>query len=298
MYNSDLSVTREVSALPGLILMCCLSCAPPPDHAAEEYRALQEEAVEQLRVWGTDEKVQPDPRPAWADRLEAFARAHADSSHAAEALDGAMQLRAARQDSVGFFKAYALLLEIAPDSPQVARCFPSITSMRMVEIGGYGAATLADRIERLRLQRRAAPAIEKDLERALAATSNAETKAAAHFAIGQTYHEIGYGLAKALVHFKAAADLRPSTPMAEAAADFARQIEALAVGRPAPDFAAIARDGTRVDLKAFRGRIILMTFWATWCEPCLDLMTDLKRIARRYQRDGVMLVGVLIDADT
>lgn len=54
--------------------------------------------------------------------------------------------------------------------------------------------------------------------------------------------------------------------------------------RPAPALSVLARDGTRVPLADFRGKVVLVNFWATWCAPCLREMPALARL--QAQRGG------------
>ncbi len=54
-------------------------------------------------------------------------------------------------------------------------------------------------------------------------------------------------------------------------------------------------DGHRQNLKPYRGKIIVLNFWATWCEPCQHEMPMLVKEAARYQSRGVVVVGVSLD---
>jgi peroxiredoxin len=52
------------------------------------------------------------------------------------------------------------------------------------------------------------------------------------------------------------------------------------IGSPAPDFEWNAPDGTTTKLSDQRGRIVVITFWATWCQPCRQEMPAMQRVAR------------------
>ncbi|HEX8358668.1 MAG TPA: TlpA disulfide reductase family protein [Longimicrobium sp.] len=67
-----------------------------------------------------------------------------------------------------------------------------------------------------------------------------------------------------------------------------------AVGKPAPEFEAVALEGARpVSLKALRGRPVLLNVWATWCHPCRQEIPALQKI--HQTRKGLEVVGVSID---
>ena len=49
-------------------------------------------------------------------------------------------------------------------------------------------------------------------------------------------------------------------------------------GSPAPQTVLVARDGRKTTLQAFRGKLVLVNFWATWCAPCVKEMPSLMRL--------------------
>ena len=57
-------------------------------------------------------------------------------------------------------------------------------------------------------------------------------------------------------------------------------------------------DGRTVDVAKFRGKITLVHYWATWCEPCKQDMVRLNELSSKYGRRGrLAIVGVNLDAD-
>lgn len=63
---------------------------------------------------------------------------------------------------------------------------------------------------------------------------------------------------------------------------------------PDLDFADLG-DGVH-NLQEYRGKVVLLNVWASWCEPCKDEMPTLERIARAHKAEGLEVVGVSIDA--
>ena len=64
------------------------------------------------------------------------------------------------------------------------------------------------------------------------------------------------------------------------------------VGGPAPTFSSWDLNGTKVSLADFKGRPVLLTFWATWCTVCRDELPALQRIQDRYQSTGFTILAV------
>jgi cytochrome c biogenesis protein CcmG/thiol:disulfide interchange protein DsbE len=72
-----------------------------------------------------------------------------------------------------------------------------------------------------------------------------------------------------------------------------REIPSPLVGRPAAAFALTSFDGTRVDLTALRGQVVVLNFWASWCNPaCYEEAPTLERGWRAYRDRGVVVLGV------
>jgi cytochrome c biogenesis protein CcmG, thiol:disulfide interchange protein DsbE len=67
------------------------------------------------------------------------------------------------------------------------------------------------------------------------------------------------------------------------------------IGTAAPDF--IVRDSDRsVTLSQFKGQIVVLNFWATWCPPCIEEMPSLVQMQQRMKDKGIVVLAVSVDA--
>ncbi len=67
------------------------------------------------------------------------------------------------------------------------------------------------------------------------------------------------------------------------------------VSGPAPAFTLPSRDGKQVSLADFKGQVVMVNFWATWCGPCREEMPKLEALYERYNKLGFTLVGVNVE---
>jgi thiol-disulfide isomerase/thioredoxin len=63
------------------------------------------------------------------------------------------------------------------------------------------------------------------------------------------------------------------------------------VGAAAPDFPATDLNGKAVKLSDFRGKVVILDFWATWCGPCIASMPHTNEVAARYKDQGVVVLA-------
>jgi peroxiredoxin len=69
------------------------------------------------------------------------------------------------------------------------------------------------------------------------------------------------------------------------------KVEMAAAGQMAPDFTAIDIDGNKVSISDYRGKVVVLDFWASWCGPCMKAMPHLQEVAATYKDQGVVVLG-------
>jgi cytochrome c biogenesis protein CcmG, thiol:disulfide interchange protein DsbE len=67
------------------------------------------------------------------------------------------------------------------------------------------------------------------------------------------------------------------------------------VGSPAPPLIVTQLDGHEFDLARERGKVVVVNYWASWCSPCRAEMPALDKFYRRYQGQGLVLLGLSVD---
>ncbi len=63
----------------------------------------------------------------------------------------------------------------------------------------------------------------------------------------------------------------------------------------APDFTLKAMTGEDITLSKYRGKVVLLDFWATWCGPCMLSIPELVRVQEKYKDKGLVVLGVSMD---
>ncbi len=82
------------------------------------------------------------------------------------------------------------------------------------------------------------------------------------------------------------------------AATAATATAAAAAGKPrpaAPEFTLRDLDGKAVRLSSYRGKVVFVDFWATWCGPCRRSIPHLKNLHARYGKKGFVILGLSVD---
>lgn len=68
------------------------------------------------------------------------------------------------------------------------------------------------------------------------------------------------------------------------------------LGQPAPDFKFTGLDGAQITREALAGKVVVLDFWATWCQPCLESLPNLQQVYERFKtNDKVVICAVNID---
>ena len=69
----------------------------------------------------------------------------------------------------------------------------------------------------------------------------------------------------------------------------------VAKGLPAPNFSLPDLDGKMVSLSDYRGKVVLLNIWATWCPPCVEEMPSMEKLYQELQGEGFEILAVSID---
>jgi peroxiredoxin len=78
-------------------------------------------------------------------------------------------------------------------------------------------------------------------------------------------------------------------------------VAALSLIRPkpvkdAPDFQARTTDDRPLHLGDFKGKVVFLNFWATWCDPCREEMPSMERLHRIYKDRGLVVLAISLDS--
>jgi thiol-disulfide isomerase/thioredoxin len=96
-------------------------------------------------------------------------------------------------------------------------------------------------------------------------------------------------------------DLQPMgkdfAPLGKQAAGMLFQMHHLSIGRAAPEIQGEDIDGKPMKLSDFRGRVVVVSFWATWCGPCMGLVPHEKALVEKMKGRPFVLIGVNGDED-
>ncbi len=68
-------------------------------------------------------------------------------------------------------------------------------------------------------------------------------------------------------------------------------------GGPAPSFTLAALTGQQAALSQYKGQVVMVNFWATWCGPCQQEMPLLDQMYKKYKPAGFTLIGVNVDKE-
>ena len=65
---------------------------------------------------------------------------------------------------------------------------------------------------------------------------------------------------------------------------------------PAPAFSLVDMEGNMVTLSDFKGKVVYLTFWASWCKPCLNGFKNTQNIRQKLSKQGIVLINVTTDS--
>ena len=89
----------------------------------------------------------------------------------------------------------------------------------------------------------------------------------------------------------------PNDPTVKVFHDVVGRVLSTAVGQPAPELRLPSPDGKEIALSDFRGKVVLIDFWASWCGPCRREMPNVVKAYEKYRNKGFEIFGVSLDQE-
>ncbi len=128
------------------------------------------------------------------------------------------------------------------------------------------------------------------------AVANYPKMAAALFLDGRILAQMGQ-MDEAKADFAACVDCVGSNDPAKLRAEHFAENPELALHKMAPPFEVTALDGSRFNLDAMGGRVVLIDFWATWCGPCNAELPHMRKLAQEFAGQPLVILSVSSDTD-
>ena len=69
------------------------------------------------------------------------------------------------------------------------------------------------------------------------------------------------------------------------------------IGQPAPETTGTTADGKKINLADFKGKVVVVNFWATWCQPCRQEIPAFVKLEQKYRDKGVVFLGMVVNDD-
>ena len=66
-------------------------------------------------------------------------------------------------------------------------------------------------------------------------------------------------------------------------------------GKLAPDCSLTSLDGKKISRDSLKGKVVILDFWATWCPPCRAAIPHLVELHKKYQQQGLEIIGISLD---
>jgi thiol-disulfide isomerase/thioredoxin len=129
-----------------------------------------------------------------------------------------------------------------------------------------------------------------------AAIADNPKNGAAHYLDGQVLARLNQ-IDAAREQFKTCLSCVPSSDPSYLRAQHFAEDPALSTHKMAPPFTVTALDGSRFNLDAMGGRVVLIDFWATWCGPCNEELPHMKKIAKEFAGQPLVIISVSWDSD-
>jgi thiol-disulfide isomerase/thioredoxin len=312
-----------------VMLSPCLGQEPRPARPApslasechalfDEYAKAMKDFVDHAHKAKTNDGAGSYPRPdgpAYADRFMAMAREHPDDPAAADALSRVVIVDLAcrhRKDAIEQIRTrHAKSSRIADALGMIAydTTIPEIEPfLREVLSENPSAAVRAE----------AALALSRHLERLIKEAENMREypdrfeRAAARFGLDAATRmrdrdttamrrEVESLLELVVRDYPEAPGPRTAPGDGHSPAEIAerklRAMRELTVGKPAPEIEGQDVDGKPMRLSDYRGKVVFVTFWSTWCGPCVAMVPHERELIRRMEGKPFVLQGVNVDED-
>ena len=117
----------------------------------------------------------------------------------------------------------------------------------------------------------------------------------AHYNRGHALMKLGRA-AEGIAEFKRFLEMEPNAESAQEVRAIVANPK-LAGAKFAADFNVKDATGAPISLTSLRGKIVLLDFWAVWCGPCRAEMPSVKRIAKKYAGEPLVILGISLDRD-